>query len=130
MIQAEGPQANVNAGSDAARDAFIEAEFKRMVDTYGNHPSFCTMTLGNEYGGKDALLTGWVDMLIRRDPRHLYSSPSCGQTTANRQWTELADGGIGGPGTQRTCAPWWPATPGRSSATKSASGCSSRILTR
>ena len=102
MIQAEGPQANVQAGADPARDAFIEAEFKRMVDTYGNHPSFCTMTLGNEYGGTDALLSGWVDMLIHRDPRHLYSSASEGQRTANRQWTELANGrGIYGPGTER-----------------------------
>jgi hypothetical protein len=102
MIQAEGPQANVPAGSDRARDAFIEGEFKRIVDTYGNHPSFCTMTLGNEYGGKDELLTRWVDMLIQRDPRHLYSSASCAQTTSNRQWTELADGrGIPSAGTQR-----------------------------
>ena len=102
MIQAEGPQANVPAGSDPDRDAFIEAEFKRIVDAYGNHPSFCTMTLGNEYGGKEALLTRWVDLLIQRDPRHLYSSASCAQTTANRQWTELATGrGIPGPGTQR-----------------------------
>jgi beta-galactosidase/beta-glucuronidase len=88
MIQAEGPQANVEAGSDPKRDAFIEAEFKRMVDTYGNHPSFCLMTLGNEYGGKDELLARWVDMLIQRDARHLYSSASAAQTTANRQWTE------------------------------------------
>jgi hypothetical protein len=102
MIQAEGPQANVPAGADPARDAFIGAEFKRIVDTYGNHPSFCTMTLGNEYGGKDELLTRWVDMLIQRDPRHLYSSASCAQKTANRQWTELATGrGIPGAGTQR-----------------------------
>jgi len=102
MIQAEGPQANVTAGSDPVRDAFIEAELERMVDTYGNHPSFCTMTLGNEYGGKDELLSRWVDMLIQRDPRHLYASPSSGQETANRQWTELADGrGIPGAGTMR-----------------------------
>jgi hypothetical protein len=102
MIQAEGPQANVQAGSDPARDAFIEAEFKRIVDNYGNHPSFCTMTLGNEYGGKDELLTRWVEMLIQRDPRHLYSSASCAQTTTNRQWTELADGrGISSAATQR-----------------------------
>ena len=102
MIQAEGPQANVPAGSDPQRDAFIEAEFKRIVDTYGNHPSFCTMTLGNEYGGKTELLTRWVDMLIQRDPRHLYSSASQAQTTANRQWTESARGrGIPGAGTQR-----------------------------
>ena len=101
MIQVEGPQANVPAGKVAARDAFVEAEFRRIVDTYGNHPSFCLMTLGNEYGGKDELLTGWVDMLIKRDPRHLYSSASSAQTTANRQWTENGMGrGIHGPGTQ------------------------------
>ena len=33
-----------------------EQELQRMVRTYGNHPSFCLMTLGNEYGGKDAVL--------------------------------------------------------------------------
>jgi hypothetical protein len=101
MIQAEGPQANVSAGDDPRRDAFIEAEFQRMVDTYGNHPSFCTMTLGNEYGGKADLLARWVNMLIRRDPRHLYSSASAAQTTPNRQFTETPAGrGIHGPGTQ------------------------------
>jgi len=102
MVQAEGPMANVSAGSDAKRDAFIEAEFKRIVDTYGNHPSFCTMTLGNEYGGKMELLTSWVDMLMQRDPRHLYTSPSCGFSTPNRQWSEVARGrGIKGAGTER-----------------------------
>ena len=102
MIQAEGPMANVNAGVDPARDAFIEAEFKRIVDTYGNHPSFCTMTLGNEYGGKDELLSRWVALLMARDPRHLYSSASSAQKTTNRQWTELATGrGILGAGTER-----------------------------
>jgi hypothetical protein len=102
MIQAEGPMANVPAGEDPQRDAFLEAELKRMVDTYGNHPSFCLMTLGNEYGGKEALLTRWVDMLMQRDPRHLYSSASDAPTTPNRQWTETSSGrGIGGPDTQR-----------------------------
>ncbi|HEY5909329.1 MAG TPA: discoidin domain-containing protein [Verrucomicrobiae bacterium] len=102
MLHVEGPQANVQAGVDPVRDAFIEAEFWRIVDSYGNHPSFCLMTLGNEYGGKDVLLSGWLDMLMKRDPRHLYSSASAAQTTANRQWTESADGrGIQGPGTQR-----------------------------
>jgi len=102
VIQVEGPVANVDAGQDLKRDAFVEAEFKRMVDTYGNHPSFCLMTLGNEYGGKSEVLTHWVDMLIQRDSRHLYSSASSAQTTANRQWTEMTDGrGIGGPATVR-----------------------------
>ena len=99
-LQVEAPQANVNAGSDARRDAFTEAELLRIVRTYGNHPSFCTMTLGNEYGGKDAVLSHWVQMLIDEDPRHFYSSASAAQTTANRQWTETPAGrGVHGPGT-------------------------------
>ncbi len=100
MIQAEGPQANVPAGVDKKRDAFIEQELLRMIRTYGNHPSFCLMTLGNEYGGSDAVLSHWVDMLIKEDPRHLYSSASSAQVTANRQFTERGEPrGVQGPGT-------------------------------
>jgi hypothetical protein len=100
MIQAEAPQANVQAGSDASRDAFTQAELLRMVRTYGNHPSFCLMTLGNEYGGNEEVLSGWIDLLVKEDPRHLYSSASAGQRTANRQWTEDTFGrGVHGPGT-------------------------------
>ena len=102
MIQVEGPIANVNAGSNATRDAFVETEFQRIVDTYGNHPSFCNMTLGNEYGGTREVLTRWVGMLIEHDPRHLYSSASAYQATENRQWSESEAGrGIGGPATER-----------------------------
>ena len=102
MIQVEAPQANVPAGSDPVRDRFTKHELMRMVHAYGNHPSFCLMTLGNEYGGKPDLLKHWVDMLIKADPRHLYSSPSAGQKTPNRQWTENTFGrGVHGPGTDR-----------------------------
>jgi hypothetical protein len=101
MIQAEGPQANVPAGEDPRRDAFTEQELLRMVRTYGNHPSFCLMTLGNEYGGSDAVLSHWVDMLIKEDPRHLYSSASAAQITSNRQFTEAGPRGIHGPGTEQ-----------------------------
>ena len=50
-----------------------------MVRTYGNHPSFCLMTLGNEHSGEGDTLDYWVDMLIREDPRHFYSSASAGK---------------------------------------------------
>jgi hypothetical protein len=100
MIQAEGPQANVPAGEDQQRDAFVEQELLRVIRTYGNHPSFCLMTLGNEYGGSDAVLSHWVDMLIKEDPRRLYSSASSAQITANRQFTERGrPRGVQGPGT-------------------------------
>lgn len=101
IIQPEGPQANINAGVDAARDAFTAAELLRMVRTYGNHPSFCLMTLGNEYGGKDQVLSRWIEMLRAEDPRHLYASPSAGQPTANRQFTEGGPRGVRGPSTDR-----------------------------
>lgn len=101
LIQAEGPQANVPAGRDLRRDAFLQQELMRIVETYGNHPSFCLMSLGNEFGGSEELLTRWVGMLIKADPRHLYSSASSAQTTPNRQFTEKAGAarGIRGPGT-------------------------------
>ena len=100
MIQAEGPQANVPAGEDQHRDAFLEQELLRMIRTYGNHPSFCLMTLGNEYGGSGAVLSHWIDMLIKEDPRRLYSSASSAQITANRQFTERGwPRGVQGPGT-------------------------------
>ncbi len=114
MLQVEGPIANIDVGADARRDAFIEAELLRMVRAYGNHPSFCLMTLGNEYGGTDELLSRWIDMLEREDPRHLYSSPSCGQLTANRQFTEGMPRGIHGPGTDADFrARRWPSRTGR-----------------
>ncbi len=99
MIQAEGPVGET-VGVNPQQDAFIEQELMGIIHTYGNHPSFCLMTLGNEYGGPNEILTHWVDMLIKGDNRHFYSSPSAGQLTANRQWTEDWQGrGIHGPGT-------------------------------
>jgi hypothetical protein len=101
ILQPEGPQANVDAGVDSARDTFMEAELLRIIRTYGNHPSFCLMTLGNEYGGKDKVLSHWIDILRQEDHRHLYSSPSAGQFTSNRQFTEGGPRGVSGPGTDR-----------------------------
>ena len=102
MIQAEGPQANVPTGVNQARDEFVERELMRVVETYGNHPSFALMTIGNEYGGSESVITHWVDSLIKADSRHLYSSASSNKLkAANRQFTE--DGylrGVHGPGTE------------------------------
>lgn len=102
LVQAEAPQANVSVGSDSARDTFIEKELRRIQETYGNHPSFCLMTPGNEYGGKDEVLSRWVGMLKQNDSRHLYSSASNAQKTENRQFTVTNGGrGIFGQGTSR-----------------------------
>jgi len=62
-------------GSDIKRAKFILDEVDRIVDTYGNHPSFCLMSIGNELGkGDDPYLAYLVDYLKKKDPRQLYTS--------------------------------------------------------
>jgi hypothetical protein len=103
FFQIEAPVANVKVGVNPQLDAFIEGEFRRIVDTYGNHPSFCLMAFGNEFGGSQELMEGWVAMLKDRDPRR----PCSGSTGSGysdvkaREWSEWHKGrGIRGPGTQ------------------------------
>lgn len=113
IILAEGPQANVPVGEDPKRDAFLEEELRSITDTYGNHPSFCLMTIGNEFGGTPAKLTGLVDMLKQRDPRRLYSSSANRNKTENREFTVVSTGrGIKGDSTERTLAETVTGNPG------------------
>jgi Glycosyl hydrolases family 2, sugar binding domain/Glycosyl hydrolases family 2 len=100
-IQTEGPQANVPTGEDVERDKFVERELLRIVKTYGNHPSFALMTIGNEFGGSLPVVTRWVDLLIKEDNRHFYSSASSdAMKSENRQFTEDRQmRGVHGPAT-------------------------------
>ncbi len=98
-LQVEGPEANIHIDRQAPIGRFMEQELLRMVHTYGNHPSFCLMTLGNEHDGEGDTLDYWVRMLIREDPRHFYCSASAGQMTAHRQYTEGGPRGVQGPRT-------------------------------
>jgi beta-galactosidase/beta-glucuronidase len=78
MLQVELPAGTVFVGSPqgiADRDAFYAAELDRILDTYGNHPSFCLFSMGNEFRGGD-LLNQWVKHGRDKDPRHLYTSTS------------------------------------------------------
>lgn len=102
FVQTEGPQANVETGEDPARDQFVEQELVRIVNAYGNHPSFALMAIGNEFGGSMDVITHWVDRLLTADSRHLYTSATSNSLKApNRQWTEDATmRGVHGPGTE------------------------------
>ncbi len=57
-------------------DAFIWQESKRIVEKYGNHPSFCMMAYGNEPGGKNhkTYLAKFVDYWKNKDSRRIYTS--------------------------------------------------------
>src|SRR5690554_7583282 len=50
-------------------------ETRRIIDTYGNHPSFVMMAYGNEPSGNYvAYLEDWVDHFRAYDNRFLYRS--------------------------------------------------------
>ena len=92
ILQVEGPIANVPTGLIPARDAFIAEELRRILSVYGNHPSFCFLTPGNELRGAKKPLEKMVDECIAADPRHLYSMSTYGFgiLTENRQYTVLS----------------------------------------
>jgi hypothetical protein len=85
--------------ADDERMEFIRDEAYRIVDTYGNHPSFALMSMGNEEGsGQDPFLNELVRSLQQRDPRHLYTSTSAPDNihrpddyfvSAGPNWTNL-----------------------------------------
>jgi hypothetical protein len=72
----EGPSWIGDVGKDPKRDLFLEQEALRIVNAFGNHPSFCLMTLGNEAAGDLAVFDRIMARLMREDPRHLYSGHS------------------------------------------------------
>ena len=57
-------------------DKYLYDESQRMVEQYGNHPSFCMMVYGNEPGGKNqvSFLTAFVNFWKDKDSRRVYTS--------------------------------------------------------
>jgi len=65
-----------SVGDGKPLDKFLYAESERMIQAYGNHPSFCMMLYGNEPAGvnQEKWLTEFVTYWKNKDPRRLYSS--------------------------------------------------------
>jgi len=63
-------------GSGWPLDAWLEAESKRMLTAYGNHPSFLLMAYGNEPAGRNhtVWLQDWVTRRRTEDPRRYYTT--------------------------------------------------------
>ena len=61
--------------NDRGNDVFARAEIDRILDTYGNHPSFVMFCVGNELGTSNFDVLGqWMKECKDRDPRHLYAA--------------------------------------------------------
>ena len=81
-LQPEGPSWP-NHGVKLRRgqkiDEYLLEESKRIVDTYGHHPSFVMMAAGNEPAGDwVSYCNDWVQAMKRYDPSRLYCGASVG----------------------------------------------------
>ena len=87
-IQVEGPswaKYSTTLGDGKPIDVYLYEETKRIIDTYGHHPSFCMMAYGNEPSGHYVeYLTEWVDYFKKYDPLRVF----CGASTG-RSWSVI-----------------------------------------
>ena len=82
FLQPEGPSWP-NHGVKLRRgqkiDQYLMEESKRIVDTYGNHPSFVMMAAGNEPAGDWVpYCNDWVKEMKKYDPTKIYCGASVG----------------------------------------------------
>lgn len=74
-------------GHNPSADAFVPAELERMLDAYGNHPSFTMLCIGNELGNSDfGVMQRWIDSLKKEDSRRLYAVSTARQITPADQY--------------------------------------------
>jgi hypothetical protein len=73
-LQIEPPNWNTKFGADSATAVFIETEAERIIQTYGNHPSFCFMSMGNELQGDFPRMNNLTLKLKNQDKRRLYTT--------------------------------------------------------
>ena len=81
-LQPEGPSwpnHGVKLRHGQKIDEYLLEESKRIVDTYGHHPSFVMMAAGNEPAGDwVAYCNDWVKEMKHYDPSRLYCGASVG----------------------------------------------------
>jgi hypothetical protein len=77
-----------SVGDGQPQDAWLYREAERILQAYGNHPSFLLMPYGNEPGGakQKEWLGQWVNHWKASDPRRLYTSGSGWPTIEENQY--------------------------------------------
>ena len=73
-LQVELPNWSLTVGKDTATNRFLYQEFDRIIAAYGNHPSFCVLSTGNELQPDFQFLNAFVGYMKRQDNRHLYAT--------------------------------------------------------
>ncbi|MCL2303727.1 MAG: hypothetical protein FWC43_09190 [Planctomycetaceae bacterium] len=90
-LQVEAPYWEGTFGDDEPTPRFVHEECYRILEEYGNHPSFCFLSLGNEISGNFHLLNQIVQNLKERDNRRLYTNSSFTFQKPDTGWTNAAN---------------------------------------
>lgn len=90
-LQVELPVWSTNLGTDPGAVKFLHNESERIIREYGNHPSFCLWSLGNELEGDFEMLTNLMLDLKKKDSRHLYTTTSFTFQKGHGAWPEAND---------------------------------------
>ncbi len=90
-LQIELPLWSLTVNKDKATNEFLYAEANRISTAYGNHPSFCFWSLGNELQPDFKFLNAFVDKLKSQDSRHLYTCTSYTFEKGHGDWPEHND---------------------------------------
>lgn len=94
-------------GYDSLRDKFVIAEINRIIDQYGNHPSFTMFCIGNELGNSNFdVIETWVSDVKENDKRRLYAASTARKITDTDDYSVThyiqdvgSTRGLNGPGT-------------------------------
>lgn len=82
-------------GKNPSADRYVQQELARMIEVYGNHPSFVMQCIGNELGNSDFdVMESWMKPLKEKDSRRLYSISTARKITPLDQYmaTHYIDG--------------------------------------
>lgn len=90
-LQVELPLWSLKVGEDPRTNEFLYAEADRILSEYGNHPSFCFLSLGNELQPDFNFLTQLLKHVKLQDPRHLYTTTSFTFERGHGDWPEPDD---------------------------------------
>ena len=72
-IQVELPYWGAMDEKNDTLNQFLKIEGERILENYGNHPSFTQLVLGNELNGDVNLMRKFVNYFRSLDDRHLYA---------------------------------------------------------
>ena len=70
--QVELPNWSLKVNQDSATAKFLYQEFDNIIRNYGNHPSLCIISCGNELQPDFKFLNELTLYMKTQDPRHLY----------------------------------------------------------